>query len=237
MTQEGRFDQPMGGAGMPGERAGAQLLRQEAERRGLLSRHPDPQAPILSASDQLTIEVMLEGAIQVPHPTEEECRLYYEARKDQFLKGRLVRARHILFALTPGVDVHALSVRAEQALIELSRGKAAGERFGELARELSSCPSAARGGDLGWFGPEECAEELANELFHQKNPMHGMGLHPRLVHSSQGFHIIEVLGRKQGRLAAFGEVQPRIAAQLSQQARARALTLYMQMLAGRALVQ
>jgi peptidyl-prolyl cis-trans isomerase C len=214
----------------PGERAAAELLRQEAVRRGLLAPRSDLKAPILSAAEQLTIEAMLEGALDVPHPSEAECRRYYEARKDQFIKGRLVHARHILFALTAGVDVHALSVRAEQALIELSRGNAAPERFGELARELSSCPSAERGGDLGWFGPEGCTEELANELFHQKNPMHGMGLHPRLVHSRHGFHIVEVLGRKQGRPASFPEVQARIAVQLAQQARARALHQYMQLL-------
>ena len=33
----------------------------------------------------------------------------------------MVHLRHILFAVTPGVDVHALAVRAETALLELSR--------------------------------------------------------------------------------------------------------------------
>jgi peptidyl-prolyl cis-trans isomerase C len=147
-------------------------------------------------------------------PTDEECRLYYERCKDAFVQGRLVHARHILFAVTPGVNVHVLTVRAEQALIELSRKNATTQRFAELARELSSCPSADKGGDLGWFGSHECGEELANELFHQKNPMHGMGLHPRLVHSRHGFHIVEVLGRRQGRQATFAEVRDVIAARL-----------------------
>jgi peptidyl-prolyl cis-trans isomerase C len=219
------------------ERAAAQLLRQEAVRRGLLPRQLEPDAPLLSPADSQAIEAMLEDAVHAPTATEEECRGYYEARKEQFVQGRLVHARHILFAVTSDLDVHALSVRAEQALIELSRGNAPPGRFAELAGELSDCPSGPRGGDLGWFGPEECAEELANELFHQKNPMHGMGLHPRLVHSRHGFHIVEVLGRKQGRRAAFEEVRGRIAVQLSQQARARALHQYMQLLAGRALAE
>lgn len=219
------------------ERAWAELLRQEAVRQGLLPMHIDLEAPALSAGDQQILQAMLERAVTVPSPTEAECRRYYEARKERFVQGRLVHARHILFAVTPGVNVHALSVRAEQALVELSRGKAEPMRFAELARELSNCPSGAQGGDLGWFGPEECAEELANELFHQKNPMHGMGLHPRLVHSRHGFHIVEVLGRKQGRQAAFEEVRDRIAVELSQQSRARALHQYMQLLAGQALVE
>ena len=124
-------------------------------------------------------------------------------------------------------------VRAEQALLELSRQDVAAGRFAELARELSNCPSGAAGGDLGWIGPQDCADELANELFHQKNPLRGIGLRPRLVHSRYGFHIVEVLGRKQGRQPPFEEVRERIAVQLAQQSRAKALHQYMQLLAGR----
>jgi peptidyl-prolyl cis-trans isomerase C len=66
--------------------------------------------------------------------------------------------------------------------------------------------------------------------------LRGIGLRPRLVHSRYGFHIVEVLGRRQGRQASFGEVHDRIAVQLAQQSRARALHQYMQLLAGRATV-
>lgn len=218
------------------ERAWSELLRQEAARRGLLPPHVDDEAPALSAGDQQVIEAMLERLVPVPPPTDDECRRYYDSRKSQFVQGAQVHARHILFAVTPAVDVHKLVIRAEQALLELTRKDAPAGRFAELARELSNCPTGAQGGDLGWFGPHECADELANEFFHQKNPLRGMGLRPRLVHSRYGFHIVEVLGRRQGRQAAFGEVRDRIAVQLAQQSRARALHQYMQLLAGRATV-
>ncbi len=219
------------------ERAWAELLRQEAVRQGLLPRHPGLEAPILSAADREVIEAMLDRAVQVPQPSPEECRRYYDARTENYIEGRLAHVRHILFAVTSGVNVHALAVRAEQALLELSRQGADPGRFAELARELSNCPTGAQGGDLGWIGPQDCADELANELFHQKNPLRGIGLHPRLVHTRYGFHIVEVLGRKQGRQLAFEQVRERIAVQLAQQARARALHQYMQLLAGNALVE
>jgi peptidyl-prolyl cis-trans isomerase C len=57
------------------------------------------------------------------------------------------------------------------------------------------------------------------------------------VHSRYGFHIVEVLGRRRGRQASFDEVLERIAGQLSQQARARALHQYMQLLAGKSIVE
>ena len=63
------------------QRAGTELLRQEAVRRNLLPRHRELDAPARSESDRQTIEAMLEKCVQVPTPTEEECRRYYEARK------------------------------------------------------------------------------------------------------------------------------------------------------------
>jgi peptidyl-prolyl cis-trans isomerase C len=219
------------------ERAWAELLRQEAARQGLLPRHTELQAPALSAGDRLTIERMLDDSVPANRPTDDECRRYYESRKWHYTQGRQVHARHILFAVTTGVDVHKLAARAEQALLELTRKGTPATRFAELARELSNCPSGADGGDLGWLGPDDCADEFANELFHQVEPLHGIGLRPRLVHSRYGFHIVEVLEREPGRQLPYAEVKDRIAVQLAQQSRAKALHQYMQLLAGRALIE
>ena len=118
-----------------------------------------------------------------------------------------------------------------------SRRDAPPERFAELARELSNCPSGARGGDLGWLTPEDCAEELAGELFDENEPLRGMGLHPRLVHSRFGFHIVDVLGRKKGRAIPFEEVRERIAGELAQRSRATGLHQYIRVLAGQARIE
>lgn len=219
------------------ERAWTELLRQEAVRRGVLRPQVAGVAPALSAADRQAVEAMLDVGVQVPAPGDEECRRYYEANRSRFVHGAQVHARHILFAVTPRVDVHRLVVRAEEALLELSRKDVPPLRFAELARELSNCPTGASGGDLGWFGPHECADELANELFLQKNPLRGIGLRPRLVHSRYGFHIVEVLGRRHGRQLALAEVRDRIALQLSQQARTRALQQAMQAIVARATVR
>src|SRR3569832_224222 len=132
------------------ERAWSELRRQEAVRRGLLPPLEDPEAPGLSMGDQLVVESMLDEAADVPAPTEDECRRYYEARQSRYVEGAQVRARHILIAVTAGVDVQKLAARAEQALLSLTHERA---EFAELARELSNCPTGAQGGDLGWCGP------------------------------------------------------------------------------------
>lgn len=214
------------------ERAYAELLRQEAVRQGRLPDLSTDHAPELSPDDQAVVESMLDEAIETPEPTLEACERYYAANKSLFVLGQAMHVRHILFAVTPGVDVHALAQRAELALLELSRKEVAPNRFESLARELSNCPTGAQGGDLGWIGPGDCAPELANELFYQSNLLGGQGVHPRLVHTRYGFHIIEVLGRRKGRQQTFGEVHERIARQLAMQSRATALRQYMLLLVG-----
>ena len=61
--------------------------------------------------------------------------------------------RHILFAVTPGVDVVALRNRAEACLLDVRchDGTRSGDGFARAARELSNCPSGEQGGDLGWL--------------------------------------------------------------------------------------
>lgn len=243
------------------ERAYTELLRQQAVKAGLLPRHTGLVAPELDEAQRAVIESLLDAAVVSPDPGESECRRYFEANKVRFIVGQALHVRHILFAVTPGVNVHALSQRAEAALLELIRKDVAPGRFEALATELSNCPSSKEGGDLGWVTPEDCAPELANELFYQTDsrwwieppnqaepgPPRGAadawggpalsGVHPRLVHTRFGLHIIEVLGRRKGKLPEFEQVQERIKAQLALQSRSTALRQYMQLLVGQAQVE
>ena len=219
------------------ELAYTELLRQQAVMKGLLPRHTGLSAPELSEAERQVIEAMVDAEVQSPQPMEDECQRYFDANKPQFVVGQALHVRHILFAVTPGVNVHALTVHAEKALLELTRKDVTSERFAQLAAELSNCPTSSQGGDLGWIGPDDCAPELANELFHQKHSQWGMGVHPRLIHTRFGFHIIEVLNRRAGKQPAYAEVHERIKTLLAMQSRARALHQYMSLLVGEALVE
>ncbi len=219
------------------ERAWCELLRQQAVALGCLPAHGAALAPGLDKTQQQAIEQMLEREVTVPQPDEPSCQRYYEAHKRQFVIGQALHVRHILFAVTPGVNVHALSLRAESALLELLRKEVPSGRFEQLARELSNCPSGAQGGDLGWLTPNDCAPELANELFFQQQAGWGLGVHPRLVHTRYGLHIVEVLARKAGKQLPFDEVREQIATRLAEQARSTALHQYMQLLVGAAQIE
>ena len=219
------------------ELAYAELLRQAAVQAGLLPRHKGLVAPELNDAERQIVETMVDGAVTTPQPTEEECQRYYDANKAQFVVGQALQLRHILFAVTPGVTVQALATHAEKALLELLHKEAPAGRFEQLAAELSNCPTSTQGGDLGWVSPEDCATELANELFHQNHAQRGNGVHTKLMHSRFGFHIMEVLGRREGEQKSYADVQERIAAQLTLQSRSKALRQYMSLLVGQAQVE
>ena len=214
------------------ERAYAELLRQRAVAQGLLAPHAGDLAPELGEAERLVLEAMVDAEVHSPEPQEEECQRYHQAHTAQFTVGQVLHVRHILFAVTPGINVQALAVHAEKALLELTHKDTPPARFAQLAAELSNCPTSTQGGDLGWIGPQDCAPELAKELFHQPHHQGSVGVHPMLVHSRFGFHIVEVLERRAGVQPSYAEVQERIARQLAMQSRARALHQYMALLAG-----
>jgi len=142
--------------------------------------------------------------------------------------------RHILFAVTPGVDVAALRKRAEPIFLDVRcHDGQASETFAEAARKWSNCPSGEIGGDLGWLLATDCAPEFARELFGHAE----VGVLPRLVHSRFGLHVVEVLERDPGVAQPFESVRGAVAMALRQQVYVTALRQYLRLLAGDAAVE
>lgn len=213
------------------QRACSELLRQAAQDAGLLGIE-DRASPdgVLSADASDAIERLLERELTRAEPDEAACRRHYAAHEATYRQGDRVLLRHILFAVTPGVDVRRLRDRAEQALLELRCADANDDLFARRAAELSNCPSAEQGGALGWVTAQDLAPELARELFSGQE----VGVLPRLVHSRFGLHVVEVLRREVGTVAPFESVQAAVRLSLQQQAWATALRHHLQRLAGQA---
>lgn len=216
------------------ELAWAELLRQRAIELGYLPPMEVTIAPELDDAAKQSIDAMLDAEVPAKDPTDDECRRHYEANRAQFTVGQSLKMRHILFAVTSGVDVQKLIRRAEDALLEVSKKDASPERFAQLAAELSNCPSGAQGGELGWITPQDLSPELAKELFFKPETGMANGLQPRLIHSRFGLHIVDVTAQEPGRLPAFEEVREQIASRLTLRSRATALGQYMRLLAGAA---
>jgi len=215
------------------ERAYTELLRQEASRLGLLAPQASTIAQAPTEEERAIIESMLDTQVLTPSPSSEERKRYFDANKKKYVVDQALNIRHILFAVTPGVPVQALARHAEEALLGLMGMSKSGD-FEKKAQELSNCPSGKNGGHLGWIEPHECAPELAQTLFFDGEAQFGDGLHPRLIHTRHGLHIVEVLDRRPGRQLSFAEVEERIDMQLSMQSRATALRQYMLLLVGAA---
>jgi peptidyl-prolyl cis-trans isomerase C len=217
------------------QRACAELLRQAAVTEDLLGADDTP-APdgILSEAASSAIELLLEQALSIPEPSEAACRRHHAAHLSSYSSGEKVRVRHILFAVTPGVDVAALRQRAEGCLLEVRchDGSTADSGFTKAAGTLSNCPSGADGGHLGWLGASDCAPEFAKELFGQTD----VGVLPRLVHSRFGFHVVEVLERQPGINQPFEAVHGAVTMALRQTSYVTALRQYLSLLAGQATV-
>lgn len=217
------------------QRACAELLRQEAIAQGLLtSSDPVPVGGVLSEAASVAVEKLIDSALDLPEPDDEACRRHFNANPARYATGERVHARHILFAVSEGVDVNRLRLRAEACLVDV-RGqtpeeRASGDGFAKAAQSLSNCPSGAQGGDLGWLSAADCAPEFARELFGSVE----RGVLPRLVHSRFGLHVVEVREREPGQVHAFEQVSQAVRQQLRQQSFATALTQYLQILAGRA---
>lgn len=199
------------------ERA-AQLGLMGGRARGEVS-FADPQA------EDAVIERLLELEVRTPEPNDEECRRYYERHPAQFRAGDLVEASHILFGLTPRVPPGALRARAAEVHAIARREP---QRFAELAREYSNCPSAAQGGALGQLGRGDSVPEFESVLFDSET----LGVLPELVDTRYGFHVVLVARRIAGQAVPFEVARERIAEFLRTRSTRRALAQYVQILEG-----
>lgn len=216
------------------QRACTELLRQAAQQAGLLSTSDVPGVGgAISVQASNAIEQLLERELNIPEPSEEACRRYHEAHPAAHAQGERAQLRHVLFAVTPGVDVKQLRLRAEALLIELRCADDGGAQFAEAAAKWSNCPSGQQGGDLGWLTRADCAPEFAREVFGGAE----IGVLARLVHSRFGLHVVEVVARDAGQQPSFEEVRQAIALTLRQQAWVNALRQYLQLLAGAGVVE
>jgi peptidyl-prolyl cis-trans isomerase C len=194
-----------------------ELLRQKACELGIACDTPES-----------TADAVLEREVSSPRADTAACLRFYEQHPDQFREGDRVDVSHILFQLTPRVDVMRLRARAGEILNDLLAAGAAS--FADFARRYSNCLSGRQGGALGIIERGDTVPEFERAVFDL--PAHT--LVDRLIETRHGFHIVKTGAVVQGHLAAFDTVQARIAAWLEQTSRRRAVHQYLDQLVGQA---
>ncbi len=192
------------------------VLRDEAARQGLDL-----------ASEDDAIGVLLERHAPAPEADEAACRRYYQANPQRFIVGELIEADHILFQVTPGVNLDLLRAHAGAVLADLLADPSG---FAEVARRQSNCPSAAVGGNLGQLGRGDTVPEFEKAVF----SLPAGGLLPQVLETRHGLHIVRVTRRIEGRLLPFEQVRESIASALAAASRDTAWRQYARLLVDRA---
>ncbi|MFT4069543.1 peptidylprolyl isomerase [Paraburkholderia sp.] len=95
--------------------------------------------------------------------------------------------RHILLRVGDGLSEQ----QARQKLLDIKNQIAAGGDFAKFARTYSQDGSASQGGDLGWISPGETVPEFERAM---NSLQDGQISDP--VRSEYGYHLIQVLGRR-----------------------------------------
>jgi peptidyl-prolyl cis-trans isomerase SurA len=96
--------------------------------------------------------------------------------------------RHILLRVGDGMS----EPQAREKLVEIKREIAEGGDFAKFARTYSQDGSSSQGGDLGWISPGETVPEFERAM---NSLQDGQISEP--VRSEYGYHLIQVLGRRE----------------------------------------
>lgn len=84
-----------------------------------------------------------------------------------------------------------LLVESEELCNELKQKIVDGAKFEDLAKEHSTCPSGAQGGDLGHFSQGQMVPEFDKVVFNDAiNVVHGP------VKTQFGYHLLETTSRE-----------------------------------------
>lgn len=91
----------------------------------------------------------------------------------------------------PTAHARHILVSTEDQANDVKTEIAGGVEFGEAAKQHSSCPSSAQGGDLGSFGPGQMVPEFDEVIWKEAvGAVHGP------VKTSFGYHLIEIVSRE-----------------------------------------
>jgi peptidyl-prolyl cis-trans isomerase C len=174
-------------------------LAAEAEKEGL-DKSPDAQKLLAFTRNDLLARLMLDKMTKnVPEPTEADAKKYFEQNKTEFSTPESIKLHHILVENEK---------EAKDVLARLKKG----EKFADLASQVSICPSKAKGGDLDWMPKGSLVPEIEEVAFKMKK-----GQIEGPVKSKFGYHILYLEDSKPAEEASFDQVKDYILEQIKYQ--------------------
>jgi len=144
--------------------------------------------------------------------SKEETEKYYQENKDLFLDKGGMQISHIL------VDTEE---KAKEILAKIDQG----DDFANLAKEFSTCPSSAQGGDLGLINEDS---NFVIEFQDAALKLKPGEITREPVKSEFGYHIIKAGTVKEARTIPFTEAEKELNTQLLGNKKAEAFYNYLQ---------
>ena len=175
------------------------LLAEAANAAGL-AKDDEVKRRMAALRDDVMREVYLERQI-AKQVDEDSLQARYESFLEENPAKAEIHARHIL------VEDEAT---AKEVIAKLDGGK----DFAELAKERSTGPSSARGGDLGFFTADQMVPEFSEQAFKLKDGQHS----EQPVQTQFGWHVIKVEERRAGAQPTFESVEEQLREDLSRDA-------------------
>ena len=176
--------------------SGNKLLEDYAPSEEELKQYYEQHKEQWLIPERVKVEYILLGPDVVAKSvevTDEGLKEYWRQHQAEFHAPEERRVRHILISAPEGADAETEEAARARAQ-DVYRRLQAGEKFEELARELSQDPgSREQGGDLGWISHGIMAKAFEDAAFALKK---GEISHP--VRTPFGYHIIEVTEVKSG---------------------------------------
>ena len=178
------------------------LLAEQGHTKGY-DQDPEIVRQIDDLRQRLVVQRVMRDYQESPVLTDHEVKKYYDQNQRLF-SGAQIHAAHIL------VKDEAL---AKQLRAQLDKEP---EKFEDLAKVNSvDTATAARGGDLGFFGQGRMVAEFERAAFALENP----GDITPVVQTPFGYHIIKLIERKDGPPKPFDDVKERIRVAMTNQRR------------------
>jgi peptidyl-prolyl cis-trans isomerase C len=209
-----------------------QLLLAEAKRMDIDAVPAEDGAGRRETMDEALVRTLVEREVVTPEPTEVECLRYYEHNQARFQSETIYEAGHILFPAASGnADEFAKALAKAEACLEQLRSDPS--RFEEIACDVSACPSAAQGGNLGQLTEGQTTPEFQQALF----AMREGSISDAPVKTRYGVHVIRLHRKIGGKLVPFDLAKEKIADYLRESVTRRATAQYIARLVSRAEIE
>ena len=198
-----------------------ELLLQQARYLKIVPAPRNEESGPQETDEEALIQGLIEREVATPDPDDAACRRYYEQNKRRFRSPPIYAATHILFSVRQDDPEGYAKTQAlaQSVLAELKQNP---ERFEELAREHSACPSAAQGGALGQISVGQTTPEFEKAL--EAIAPGAMTEVP--METPYGLHIIRLDDKVEGKDLPFDLVADHIAGYLRENVTHRATAQY-----------